>query len=203
MFMEGRSLGRPKPLGALDPRARFSGVQEELAGPAVCDFWSWAFSDLRSNTTRGILAEFLVAWALGVREGVRAAWDDFDVLTPDGIRVEVKASGYLQSWVQKRPSRISFGRLTGRSWSAETGELGAERELRADVYVFAIHTCSEPECYDPLDLDAWCFLVLPRAKVEEAGSRSISLATLRSLEAEEVPISGLAEAVSRARKSNE
>lgn len=200
--MEGRSLGRPKPLGSLDPRARFSGVQEELAGPAVCDFWSWAFSDLRSNTTRGILAEFLVAWALGVREGVRAAWDDFDVLTPDGIRVEVKASGYLQSWVQKRPSRISFGRLTGRSWSAETGELGAERELRADVFVFAIQTCSDPDGYDPLALDAWRFLVLPRIKLEETGTRSISLTTLRRLDAAEVTISGLVEAVRAAAEQN-
>lgn len=199
--MDGRLLD-PKPMKVLDPRARFADSQGNVAGPAVCDFWSWAFSDLRSNTTRGILAEFLVAWALGVREGVRAAWDDFDVLTPDGIRVEVKASGYLQSWVQKRPSKISFGRLTGRTWSAETGEFGSERELRADVYVFAIHTCSDPDRYDPLDLDAWHFLVLPRTRVAKAGSRSISLTTLRTLEAEEVSISGLVEAVRVARRAN-
>jgi hypothetical protein len=27
----------------------------------VAHFWRWAFSDLRDNTTRGILAEFLAA----------------------------------------------------------------------------------------------------------------------------------------------
>lgn len=193
---------KPNPARILHPTERFRQLGATTEGPAVGEFFSWAFSDLRSNTTRGILAEFLVAWALGVHEGVRAAWDDFDVLTPDGIRVEVKASGYLQSWVQKRPSRISFGRLTGRSWSAETGEFGAERELRADVYVFAIHTCSEPDRYDPLDLDAWRFLVLPRTRVAKAGSRSISLTTLRTLEAEEVSISGLVEAVRVARRAN-
>lgn len=190
----------PSELPRLEPGETFrlDGTSEAL--PRVGDFFSWAFSDLRSNTTRGILAEFLVAWALGVREGVRAGWDDFDVLTPDGIRVEVKASGYLQSWVQKRPSKISFGRLTGRSWNAETGELGEKRELRADVFVFAIQTCSDPNGYDPLDLDAWHFLVLPRIKVEKTGARSISLSTLRSLEAVEVPISGLVEAVQAAAK---
>jgi len=30
----------------------------------------------------------------------RKADDSFDVQTESGIRVEVKASGYLQSWVQ-------------------------------------------------------------------------------------------------------
>lgn len=193
---------KPVPARRLRQDERFRQSDSTSEAPTVGVFWSWAYSDLRSNTTRGILAEFLVAWALGVREGVQSTWGDFDVLTPDGIRVEVKASGYLQSWVQKRPSRISFGRLTGRTWSAETGELGAERELRADVYVFAIHTCSEPDRYDPLDLDAWRFLVLPRTKVEKAGSRSISLTTLRSLEAEEVSISGLVEAVRVARRAN-
>jgi len=166
--------------------------------PTVGDFWSWAFSDLRSNTTRGILAEFLVAWALGVRAGVRAAWDDYDVTTPDGIRVEVKASGYLQSWVQKRPSRISFGRLTGRTWSAETGAFGESPELRADVYVFAVQTCQETGRYDPLDLDAWRFFVLSRADVEKARSRSISMGTISRLGATEIRFSELAVAVQEA-----
>jgi len=200
--MEGTWHGNPKSVNRLAPQQPFCRAPTEGRAPSVGDFWSWAYSDLRSNTTRGILAEFLVAWALGLREGVRATWDDFDVLTADGIRVEVKASGYLQSWVQKRPSKISFGRLTGRSWNAETGELGEKRELRADVFVFAIQTCSDPDGYDPLDLDAWRFLVLPRIKVEKTGARSISLSTLRSLEAVEVPISGLVEGVRAAAQAN-
>lgn len=27
---------------------------------AISDFWSWAYSDLLNNTSRGVLAEFLV-----------------------------------------------------------------------------------------------------------------------------------------------
>jgi hypothetical protein len=64
----------------------------------VLDYWRWAFSDLRDNTQRGVRAEFLVALALGRTETRRKAWDNYDVTTSSGLRIEVKASGYLQSW---------------------------------------------------------------------------------------------------------
>ncbi|WP_020133809.1 hypothetical protein [Streptomyces sp. 351MFTsu5.1] len=35
------------------------------------DFWSWACSDLANNTMRGVLAEYLVATALGAAIGIR------------------------------------------------------------------------------------------------------------------------------------
>jgi len=34
------------------------------------DFWAWAYSDLIGNTERGRLAEFIVAMALGITEGI-------------------------------------------------------------------------------------------------------------------------------------
>ena len=34
-------------------------------GPSLIDFWRWSISDLVDNTTRGALAEFIVACALG------------------------------------------------------------------------------------------------------------------------------------------
>jgi hypothetical protein len=67
------------------------------ADATVLDYWRWAFSDLRDNTQRGVLAEFLVALALGRTETRRKAWDNYDVTTSSGLRIEVKASGYLQS----------------------------------------------------------------------------------------------------------
>jgi len=64
----------------------------------VSAFFTWAFSDLRLNIVRGVLAEFLVAKALGdPRDGVRNAWDNYDVLSREGLRVEIKSSSYLQS----------------------------------------------------------------------------------------------------------
>ena len=41
------------------------------AGFALLNFWQWTASDLVSNSTRGVLAEFLVARALGLDTGVR------------------------------------------------------------------------------------------------------------------------------------
>ncbi len=61
------------------------------------EFWQWSGSDLISNSRRGILAQFLVAHALGVGTGVRTEWDAYDVKTDSGIKVEVKASGFVQS----------------------------------------------------------------------------------------------------------
>jgi len=39
------------------------------AGFTLLNFWQWTASDLVSNSTRGVLAEFLVARALGVETG--------------------------------------------------------------------------------------------------------------------------------------
>ena len=69
---------------------RFCGAELSLA-----DFWTWAFGDLAVNITRSRVAEFLVARALGDARPMREEWADYDVLTPDGIRVEVKSAAYL------------------------------------------------------------------------------------------------------------
>ena len=144
----------------------------------MADFWRWAFSDLRENITRGVLAEFLVARALGDNRPVRSAWDDYDIETASGIKVEVKSAGYLQSWPQRRLSRIAFTGLTGRRWRAESG-YGEKREVRADAFVFAIQTCQDPHAYNMLDLSQWEFWVAPARAIADAGVRSVGLTFLR------------------------
>ncbi len=74
----------------------------------LLSFWQWSASDLLSNATRGVLAEYLVARALSDRASVRVEWDAFDAVTENGVRVEVKSSAYLQSWRQAKLSRITF-----------------------------------------------------------------------------------------------
>jgi hypothetical protein len=41
-------------------------------------------------------------------------WDSYDVLTPGGIKIEVKSCSYVQSWAQSRPSTIRL--LTLQRW---------------------------------------------------------------------------------------
>ena len=51
------------------------------AGYLLNDFWRWQSSDLLNNTLRGVLAEFIVAKALGIdTNGPRVDWEPFDLL---------------------------------------------------------------------------------------------------------------------------
>jgi len=101
-------------------------------------------------------------------------------LAPSGARIEVKSSAYLQVWGQRRPSRIVFPGLTGRTWSAQSGE-SATATYTADVYVFCVQTATKHEDYDPFDIGQWDFYVLPRVRVESLRYRSLGLATLTSV----------------------
>jgi hypothetical protein len=165
----------PKPPVPLTGDEQFKGLPET----SVRDFWIWSTSDLRENTIRGVLAEFLVARAVGAQAALRVGWDNHDVTTPSGIRVEVKSSGYLQSWPQRDVSSLRFSGLTGLSWDADTNQLSEKREVRADVFVFAIQSCKDPEVYDALDLDQWDFYVASAEAVRAYDARSVGPRFLR------------------------
>lgn len=153
------------------------------------DFWAWGYSDLRANTVRPLLAEFPVARAVGAALRPRIEWDSYDVLTPDGLRLEVKSGTYLQAWEQLRLTAITFSGLRARTPS---GESCAEATYNADGYVFAVLTATEHAHHDALDLSQWSFWVLLRQVVAATGQQSISLARLRALADPPVPYGELA-----------
>jgi hypothetical protein len=161
----------PGPPQLLEATDVFEGLDK-----TVGEFWRWSFSDLRDNTIRGVLAEFLVAAAVGRTDTRRKAWDNFDVLTESGVRVEVKASGYLQGWAQATHSRLNFGRVAARIWDENTNSFGELAEVRADVFVFAVQTCKDHSSYDALDVGQWEFYVVPATAVREYGYKSVSIA---------------------------
>jgi hypothetical protein len=105
----------------------------------LMDFWRWSVSDLLSNATRGRFAEFIVATATGVDiQQPRDEWAAFDLITPDGIKIEVKSSAYIQSWHQKELSKISFSTKAAYVWDSETSTQSAIAYRSADVYVFCL-----------------------------------------------------------------
>lgn len=109
------------------------------AGFDVLDFWRWSASDLVMNTTRGILAEYVVARALGVpTDRAREGWSAFDLLTTDGLRIEVKSAAYVQSWAQDRFSTIQFLVPKRLGWDPDTNVMETEARRHADVYVLAL-----------------------------------------------------------------
>src|SRR6478672_2138751 len=46
---------------------------------SVRDFWAWSMSNLRTNTIRSLLGEYLVAKAVNALSTQRIEWDSFDV----------------------------------------------------------------------------------------------------------------------------
>lgn len=148
----------------------------------LLDFWRWSVSDLVSNATRGRLAEYLVARALGGPvTPVRDEWAAYDLTTADGVRIEVKSAAYLQAWAQRAPSTISFGVRKARAWDPEANALAETASRHADVYVFALLAHMDKATLDPTDVDQWRFYVLPTS-VLDARTRSQHSITLRSLE---------------------
>lgn len=163
----------------------------------MLSYWQWSASDLLSNATRGVLAEYLVARALGASEAVRAEWDSFDIMTENGIRVEVKSSAYLQSWNQKQLSRIVFSTRPTHAWDAETNTLSEERKRQADVYVFCLLHHNDKATVDPLDLSQWSFFVISTEQLNASigDQKSIGLRALKKIGAKEVDYNGIAAAV--------
>ncbi len=166
-----------------------------LDGVNVRDFWSWAMSDLRTNTLRGVLAEFIVARAVGSRSVRRVEWDAYDVTTPDGVRIEVKSAAYLQGWAQPRLSRISFSGLSARLLDETASSFVGDRLYNADVYVFAVQTATSHDVLDVLDLSQWAFYVAPREIIAATGARSLTLATVERIASGPHTVSGLSDAV--------
>lgn len=175
---------------------------ENLVGVRVLDFWRWSMSDLMSNTARGVLAEFIVATALGIptKDTIREEWAPYDLESPEGIRVEVKSAAFLQSWAQVKESVISFRVPKKRAWCPETNRLELEARRQAEVYVFALLAHRDQETIDLLNVDQWHFYVLPTAVLDARtrSQRSITLKTLDALSGGPVSFAGVREAVKSA-----
>lgn len=177
-------------LRRIEPK-RLTGAEPFVDGGAataftISDFWRWSVSDLVSNATRGRLAEYIVARALGIAtDGVRDEWAPYDLITADGVRIEVKSAAYLQSWHQTALSKISFSIRKARIWDPETNLLDDTPVRAADVYVFALLAHQEKVTLDPLKLDQWEFYVVPTRVLDERArsQHSITLVSLKGLAA--------------------
>jgi hypothetical protein len=168
-------------------------------GWTVRDFWAWSSSDLLSNAKRGVFAEFLVASALNVADGVRAEWDAFDLVTKSGARIEVKSAAYIQSWYQAKLSTIGFSISKSQAWDPDTNKLSPEKLRQADVYVFCLLDHKDQRTVDPLDMAQWQFYVLATKKLNEAcgNLKRLSLKRLLELEPEVVQYEQLERAIQR------
>ena len=147
---------------------------------SVADYWAWAFSDMVNNTERGKLAEFIVASALGVADGIRSTREKYD-LSFMGRGVEIKSAAYVQAWHQTKPSPIVFSIRPTRGLAATTGQYDTVQKRQADVYVFCLLANTDHATLNPLDLGQWEFYIVPTAWLNEwlPTQKSVSLQFLR------------------------
>ena len=169
---------------------------------SLLGFWQWSASDLVSNATRGILAEYLVALALDidVKNGVRDEWAPYDLETASGVKIEVKSAAYIQTWQQNAYSAISFGTAETTAWSTETKQRSGSAQRQADVYVFALLAHRDKATIDPLDVNQWQFYALPTHVLnsKRRSQKTISLSSLERLAGKRLTFREVKQAVDRA-----
>ena len=164
----------------------------------------WATGNLVDNRNRGVFAEWMVGKSLDCidADASRVEWDSFDLLYGE-VKVEVKASGYSQTWNPHNATVPKFT-ISGRKWTwltkfeTETLNLrGLEYERRrsgvwikndppersADVYVFCLHKALPATNENVADPDTWTFWVVTTEKLDnELGAqKTLGLKKLDSL----------------------
>ena len=141
---------------------RFVGMDGSLS-----EYWSWAHSDIASNTERGRLAEYFVSKAVKAKAPCRVEWDEVDVISEEGIEIEVKTSAYLQTWRQNHFSSIQFDIAPKNTWDRKRNQFSAEKRRNAQVYVFCLFNCKSAENANVMDLNQWEFYVLGTSVLNE------------------------------------
>ena len=99
----------------------------------------------------------------------------------EGIKIEVKTSAYIQSWEQKKFSRIEFSIAESLYWDGVA--YAKEKKRQADVYVFCVLKHKEQDTINPLDLEQWDFYPVSTAILNETvkGQKTICLARVAEL----------------------
>jgi hypothetical protein len=137
-------------------------------------------------------------------------WANSDIITPGGIRIEVKSTAHWQTWkfldehgqfevVPKHAPKegdagIRFSGLKTRD--STSVDWSKSPIFKSDLYVFAFQKERSIEKWNALDLTQWEFFLVKASELEQLKWKSISLMTLRaqfgSLSASELAARGQA-----------
>lgn len=169
---------------------------------SVLDFWRYGFSNLNSNILRGAFAEFIIENALKTSDqiNVRNPWGDYDVLSPDEKKIEVKCCSYIQDWDQNDYSKILWSGLKAKSlyWSEAVSTLSREpADYKSDIYILSLFKHQDHATLDILDMDQWCFWMLTKDRIKEItkDGNSVSLIKLQKFGIEPISFSDLQETI--------
>jgi len=170
---------------------RFNGCSLDFK---LVDFWTWNQSDLIENRNRGVLAEFLVRQALGLDNPTRLEWDAFDLITADGLKIEIKSAAYIQAWKQKKYSSISFDIKPTKTLLADNN-YSTESTRQSDIYVFCLLHHQDQDTIDPMNLDQWTFFLTTTQILNRKlpKQKSISISTIETIPHEKCTFTELKE----------
>jgi len=133
----------------------------------VEDFWSWAYSNILTNITRGIFAEFLVGSVLGLIDEPRKEWETADFKYKRKL-IEVKSASYLQNWTQEKLSSISFDIAERLAYDSDNYIIQGKKIRPANIYVFCLYTEKKSkELEKLLDVHNWNFYVMSTEKMNK------------------------------------
>lgn len=154
---------------------------EEMAGFTLADFWQFEYSNVYN--LQEVLAEFIVAKALGINEAHNTDyWTLYDIKYRNQ-RIEVKQSSYYHPWNANGNilEQRTFG-ITKANSNYENSDAENKFERQNDIYVFCLNTGRTKETAYPLNLNNWEFYIIPtnfiNANCEK--NKTISLGRIRS-----------------------
>jgi hypothetical protein len=192
-FLFGRRSEMTRP--TYEAEGALIGANVTVQDSSLMDFWKWAFSDLCDDDIKGVFVEWMVLKLLGIPSERRISWANSDIITQDGVRIEVKASSYWQSWKlldefgkarvpylcssPSKKTKIKFAGLRARD-AVTISDPSLRAAFKSDLYIFALQHERVPERWNAMDLSQWEFYVLPAKKLEDLGCGSVSLERLQS-----------------------
>ncbi|WP_147272017.1 hypothetical protein [Marinilabilia salmonicolor] len=135
------------------------------------------------NINSAAIGEYIVTKAMGIFRSPESSWESFDILSPEGIKIEVKTAGLVQIWQQKKPSVPSYDIKQKSGWSGETSEYDGIITRQADVYVFCLHHEKDPATCNPLSSDAWSFYVVATNDIDQklGTQKSVGISTIENI----------------------
>jgi hypothetical protein len=148
----------------------------------IKDFWQWTYSDLLISKNRDDIGLFLVANALELTKLPRINWGKVD-LRYRKKKIAVRTSGYIQSWKQKKPKRISFDISPKTGIDAKKIDSMTFRNREPEIYIFCVMNEKDVRKANVLDLNQWDFYIVKTSQLDELfpTNRKLGMRPLKQL----------------------
>lgn len=187
-----------KPTNRLNPEEKVLGTEQ-----TILEFWQWGFSNILTNSLRGIFAEFLVGSAIGALSESRIEWDSYDLRYGDE-KIEVKSAAYIQAWYSGKLSKISFTIGPKKEFDYQSNKYSLTALRNADLYVFCLLKERNPDIINPLDTNQWEFYIVTTELLNERfpHQKTITLSSLQKI-TEPVSYSELEKAIYKMKQNDE